>query len=260
MARGNQKSTALKVNTNEDASANIQPMKPIGEIPPLKTPAKAMEWLLANRWTDLIDPDADNGKYGKAINSFLKVLKNYTAAEHNTTEGHKDRRWDVMDTFEQLPKAFQEVFAVPNSELSKIVRFADHKSNDLNKNVGAACGFTTDPYYAKSFAEGDKGQNPVYVHSDMESYRGSIDFEKLGKAFKSVIAKAEKKEYNDDGFYEEGGILDRILGASNIGMEKEKFFFGIKWKPEVDTPKWRKERIEEGKLISEDPKYFKPKK
>lgn len=249
MARGNQK------------SQSSTPVKAVPEAPVARaTESEALSALLddwkspksmdaAQRFADDIRAGNDEGKKAaKALVSFSMMLEDYQNNNHNTTGGYKFRRKNLVDAFRALPEYLRNAMLVPKHivEYSKqhIIRGGDHASRP-GPDGEIIASFTTQVSTAKAFpmVSNQKQDGSVYSLDDAEHIEGVINIAKANRLryeMSTVLPKPDSMA---------GSFINKYWPASPRSGESEYIVFGIKWKPEVDTPAWRAAHANEERTL-----------
>lgn len=236
MARGNQKQSK---NSLREAPLTAGG-KPVKEM----SIEDFTGWYLQN------STKSDNGKetYGELINKFSLALNNYTSTlqldrSWKQGKGHKERKQEVIDLYLKLPAQVRAQMEVGDDKfvMSQLRRGAPHASHKM-PNGTIAASFSPNPDVYNQFANGDYYQfgnktpkeNYIYRMSDIKSFEGAIDFDR----FRNVVMSIDAANNSDS---VPKGFKQHQLYPNNID-EEEVMIYGIKWKDNVDTKEWKKNR------------------
>lgn len=236
MARGNQKQSKNSLREAVLPAAG----KPVKEM----SIDEFTGWYLQN------STKSDDGKetYGEIIDKFSKALNNYTSTlqldrNWKQSKGHKERKQEVLDLYLRLPAQVRAQMEVGRDKIlmSYLRRGAPHASHEM-PNGKIAASFSSDSDVSDQFANGDYYQfgnktpkeNYIYRMSDIKSFEGAIDFDR----FRNVVMSIDAANDSDS---TPKGFKVHNLYPNNID-EEEVLVYGIKWKDNVDTKEWKKNR------------------
>lgn len=212
MARGNNKTSSLKVTTREEVSAFAEPSP--GE--------KA-----------ILSGINSNPADAQSLFRFLRKLADYTegtgTGERLLSKQNKDA---AVKAFKELPDYIKREFAwspmapLEDGSVGQIPLYRGAAKATSEFNGDTVVPFSTQQRVAKKFSgySNDDSKQKFYSLKDVESYAGGIDVRKISRALQRL------------GRWDGKGPLSPASGNPVYisGSEHEVLLYGVKWKPGVE--------------------------
>ena len=211
MARGSSKSDAVAV-VNQPLSA-VQRM--------------AKEW--------------SNQQVREPFDALIQAVEAYQGDRHFMREGHKERRQEIANAFEALPKWLQKKLGEPRSVIKELYRGADHPANP-GPDGKVHASFSRDPSWAQFFQRGNPhlperiaGRTRLYSVRDIQSFGGVFNLRKL-REFREELGSELKRKYEKAFNYPRNFTGTKyeeyvaLLSYKEASSQDEYLVMDIKWR------------------------------